>query len=39
MDFAEYANRYECIEFAREGGVLEMRMHTRALIATSDLLV
>ena len=29
MEFAEYADRYECIAFSREGGVLEMRMHTR----------
>lgn len=29
MHYDEYANRYECIEFSREGGVLEMRMHTR----------
>jgi enoyl-CoA hydratase/carnithine racemase len=29
VDFAEYANRYQCISFAREDGVLEMRMHTR----------
>lgn len=29
MHFDEYANRYECIAFSRENGVLEMRMHTR----------
>lgn len=29
MELADYANKYECIAFAREGGVLEMTMHTR----------
>ena len=27
--FADYAEKYACIRFAREGGVLEMTLHTR----------
>lgn len=29
MRFEDYAERYQCIRFAREGGVLEMTLHTR----------
>jgi enoyl-CoA hydratase/carnithine racemase len=29
MQLSDYRDRYECIRFAREGGVLEMTIHTR----------
>jgi enoyl-CoA hydratase/carnithine racemase len=29
MQIEEYASKYQCIRFAREGGVLEMTLHTR----------
>jgi enoyl-CoA hydratase/carnithine racemase len=29
MDLADYVDKYSCIRFARDGGVLEMTLHTR----------
>jgi enoyl-CoA hydratase/carnithine racemase len=29
MELADYADKYTCIRFARDGGVLEMTLHTR----------